>query len=215
VIDHAERQLYAWLQENMPIITEHHTSQALKANYHAFMQAHPECRLDLSYLRRFWLKQLAKTYGYPEAMMEDAFQAFWMARNEVSFYTGTLTALTALKQQYSLGVVSNGNADVHYIGIGHLFDFTVSAAEAGFAKPHPGIFELAYNKARQFQAIAPEQILYVGDDPNNDVAGANRFGMKSAWFNPENQVWKGEGAPHITVENLAELMAKLKSSSIS
>lgn len=215
VIDHAERQLYAWLQKNTPTITENHSFQELKTACRSFMQANPELRHDLSYLRRFWLKQLANTYAYPEDFMEEAFQAFWLARNEVNFYDGTLPVLESLKQDYSLGVISNGNADVHHIGIGHLFDFTVSAAEAGVAKPHMDIFELAYKKARQFQSIQPEQMLYVGDDPENDVVAANRFGMKSAWFNQYEQAWKGESTPHIIVQNLAELRSKLQIGSIS
>jgi putative hydrolase of the HAD superfamily len=214
VIDHAEHQLYAWLQKNTPIITRQYTFQALRSHCRAFIKDNPEHQHDLSYLRRSWLKQLANANGYSESIMEDAFQTFWLARNEVSFYAGTLSILASLKQRYSLGVISNGNADVHHIGVGHLFDFTVSAAEAGVAKPHPAIFELAYEKVTQTQMIKPEQILYVGDDPEKDVMGANRFGMKSAWFNPHKQTWKGESLPHIIVQNLAELQTRLNDGSI-
>lgn len=215
VIDHAERQLYAWLQQNTPHITGQHSFQELRASCRAFMQAKPELRHDLSHVRRLWLKQQAKAHGYPEVIMEEAFQVFWLARNEVNFYADTLATLEDLNQDYSLGVISNGNADVHHIGVGHLFDFTVSAAEAGVAKPHYDIFDLAYQKASQFQIIEPEQILYVGDDPEKDVMAASQYGMKSAWFNPHGEAWKGEDMPHITVQNLAELRFQLKRDGIA
>ena len=44
--------------------------------------------------------------------IEAGFQVFWHQRNNVIFYDGVLDMLANLSKKYSLGVITNGNADV-------------------------------------------------------------------------------------------------------
>ncbi len=54
-------------------------------------------------------------------------------------------------------------------------DCRISAADVGFLKPHPSIFELALET---IGATAAETV-FVGDDPEADVVGAQGVGMKA------------------------------------
>lgn len=52
-----------------------------------------------------------------------------------------------------------------------------AAADVGYLKPHPAIFEAALDCI----GTQPEETVFVGDNLNADVAGAQRVGMKAVW----------------------------------
>jgi HAD superfamily hydrolase (TIGR01549 family) len=76
-----------------------------------------------------------------------------------------------------MGVVSNWPPSLEQTleraGLRHYFDVVVSFGIVGFAKPHRRIFEIA----AEALGLAPTQILYVGDDLEDDALGAPRAGM--------------------------------------
>jgi HAD superfamily hydrolase (TIGR01509 family) len=201
VIARAEQRFYAWLQTHYPRITERHSPHELVQKRINYMQQYPELHYNLTRLRKEWLTTLAEEHDYPTTLVEPGFEVFWLARNEVTFFAGTLEVLEALSLRFLLGVISNGNASVQHIGVGHLFQFVHSAAEAGVAKPHPVIFQQALAKVD----IRPEQAVYVGDDPVRDIQGAASAGMRTVWFNPAGETWTGEQKPDAIINNLAQL----------
>ena len=201
VIERAEQRFYAWLQAHYPRITQRYSPEQLVKKRMNYMQQYPELHYNLTRLRQDWLALLAAEHDYPPALVEQGFAVFWLARNEVTFFEGALAVLEALSARFSLGVISNGNASVHHIGVGHLFQFVHSAAEAGVAKPHPAIFHQALAQV----GIAPHQAVYVGDDPVRDIQGAASAGLRTVWFNPEGQAWPGGQEPDAVIENHAQL----------
>lgn len=64
------------------------------------------------------------------------------------------------------------------LGIAELFDLIIYSAELGIHKPDPGIFDYA---ARQL-GVPNDACVFVGDDPNSDVAGALNAGMEVVWL---------------------------------
>ncbi|MEO0564477.1 MAG: HAD family hydrolase [Chloroflexota bacterium] len=52
-----------------------------------------------------------------------------------------------------------------------------AAADVGYLKPHPAIFEAALSCVD----VAPENAVFVGDNLNADIVGAQRIGMKAVW----------------------------------
>jgi HAD superfamily hydrolase (TIGR01662 family) len=52
-----------------------------------------------------------------------------------------------------------------------------AAADVGYLKPHPAIFEAALDCI----GTQPEETVFVGDNLNADIAGAQRVGMKAVW----------------------------------
>ncbi len=64
------------------------------------------------------------------------------------------------------------------LGIAELFDLIIYSAELGIHKPNPGIFDHA---ARQLD-VPNNACVFVGDDPDSDVAGALNAGMEVVWL---------------------------------
>lgn len=63
------------------------------------------------------------------------------------------------------------------LGIRGLLDAVVVSGDVGIVKPHPEIFLAAAARL----GLDPEAILFVGDNPRADIAGAAAVGMRTAW----------------------------------
>ena len=205
VIIHAEQCFYDWLSSYYPKITQKYSTQQLIEHRMAFMQAQQDNLHDLTYLRKRWMENLADELAYDYSYVDSGFEIFWQARNEVTFFEGTLNILEGLAKRFSLGVISNGNADVNHIGIGHLFDFALSSETAGVSKPHPDIF----HQALQLSGSQKHETVYVGDDPKRDVLGAHGAGLHAIWFNPKLTPWPGGRTPTAVIRHLNELEEKI------
>ncbi|MBS37911.1 MAG: haloacid dehalogenase [Thiotrichales bacterium] len=202
VIEAAEATFYEWLSENYPDVADGHDVASLSLHRRDTYQHHPDMRHDFTYLRKRWLHRLGNEKGHGDRLVEPGFDVFWRARNAVTLYDGAIEALASLASNYQVGALTNGNADVHFIGIGHWFHFVVNAADAGALKPAPNMFHHALDQAG---AKASESV-HVGDDPVNDVQGAALVGMKTVWINPDRRPWSHEGPkPDAVVGSVREL----------
>ena len=202
VILRAEQRFHDWLGENFPRISERYQPAALVKHRRKFFERFPAKGHDFTWLRKQWLAHIAEEAGYAhEQVVEPGFHVFWKARNEVELYEYTHELLGSLRERFRVGCITNGNADVHHIGIGHYFDFVVTAASAGAQKPAPRIFE----EALRAGDVSAEETLHVGDDAVRDVLGAGAIGMRTAWFNPRLTPWPGGKQPDHVVRNLREL----------
>jgi hypothetical protein len=63
---------------------------------------------------------------------------FFAARQRVELFDDALPALQFLSQRWPVVALSNGNANVHVVGIGEHFHASLSASAAGMAKPRRG-----------------------------------------------------------------------------
>ncbi len=89
-------------------------------------------------------------------------------------------ALTELKKDFLLGVVSNSmgkntRIDLTITGFIDLFDAIIISSEVGKRKPHPFIFESALKRLE----VKPSEAIFVGDDIYEDIYGAKQVGMKT------------------------------------
>ncbi len=206
VILNAEQKFYNWLKSYYPKITEKYSSQQLIQHRIAYMGAQQDNLHDLTTLRKGWMKNLASEFGFFDSnYIESGFEVFWLARNEVTFFDDTLNILGELSKDYSLGVISNGNADVNHIGVGHLFDFTLSSEKAGVSKPHKDIF----HQALKLASAKSHETVYVGDDPKRDILGAHGAGLHAIWFNPRLIAWPGGRTPTAVIQHLNQLQDKV------
>lgn len=201
VIHRAEQRFHAWLAAHYPRITRYLGLEAMIQHRQDWFGLRPHLHHDFTTLRKQWLAALAQEYGYDAGLVEPGFRIFWEARNQVQPYDDVLETLDLLKRHHVIGAITNGNADVHHIGIGHYFDFVVTAARAGAAKPSPQIFMTALDEA----GVAATEALHVGDDPERDVVGAAQVGMRTAWVNGRDQPWQGTVLPDLVVRHVGEL----------
>ncbi len=63
-------------------------------------------------------------------------------------------------------------------GLGHFFQWVITSVDAGVRKPAPGFFEYALARCR----LAKEDVLFVGNQLNTDIAGAEAFGIRTVWL---------------------------------
>ena len=202
VLANAEARLYEWIARTCPDIARTHSYDALAAHRRAHQASIPGIRHDLTRARILWLESLLGEWGYEADLAEAGFRVFREHRNAVTLFDGAARALGKLCERYSIGAITNGNADVHRIGIGHHFDFVVTPAEAGAAKPDPAMFELALNAA----GAPPGSVVHVGDDPVRDVAGAAALGLRTVWMNPEGRPWPDQARPDAEIRALDALV---------
>lgn len=207
VIHRAERKLAAWLAEHYPRIAERYGGEEMMALRRRIVEENPGRAHDFRFLRRTVMREMAREAAYEEAMADDAFDVFDRHRNEVEFFADVLPALERLRARYRLVAVTNGNADLGRIGVGHLFHGVVTAVSAGAPKPDPVIFERAVEHA----GTVPSRVVHVGDHPDHDVEGARRAGMRTVWVNRRDETWPETlEPPHAEVRDFDGLLKLLK-----
>jgi putative hydrolase of the HAD superfamily len=114
--------------------------------------------------------------------------------------------LGALGESHRLGLVSNfdhsptAQAILDRHRISSCFEVALISDDFGQRKPHPAIFREAL---RRIDAV-PEEALYVGDTPADDIVGARAAGLDVAWINRGGDA-QPDPAPSYTVRELTEL----------
>ncbi len=91
--------------------------------------------------------------------------------------------LVNLKQNYKLGIVTNGVAGLQRqkwlgCGLAPWFDAVAISGELGVGKPNPEIFEWIANQLQ----VPLETCIMVGDNADRDVQGGINAGIKTVWI---------------------------------
>jgi putative hydrolase of the HAD superfamily len=138
---------------------------------------------------RFWISAALESQGYhvlPEdARIAAAVDAYFSAfLDYCHLIPGTPEMLETLKGLYHLGLLSNfthgpaAREIIDQIGLTSFFDVVLISGELGYRKPHPVI----YRQFIQQLGVRRNRILYVGDDPEPDIIGAQQAGLQCVWF---------------------------------
>ncbi|MEJ2601879.1 MAG: HAD family hydrolase [Gammaproteobacteria bacterium] len=208
VIRRAERKLGDWLRQHYPRIPQRFAPADMMALREEVAAANPDQSHDFRFLRRAVMQEMARRVDYPESLADEAFDVFDRHRNEVEFFADVRPALEHLAGRYRLVAVTNGNADLHRIGVAHFFHGIVTAVSAGAPKPDRRIFEQAMEHA----GSDPGHVLHVGDHPDHDIEGARRAGLLTAWVNRRGETWPQTLLPpHVIVEDFHGLLDLLES----
>jgi len=173
----AEKVLAEWLHQHAPATALHTPPAAMLALRAEVAAEHPQWAHDLTAIRLETIRRALRRHGDDPALAELAFKVFFEARHAVTLYDDVLPGLERLAARYRLVAVSNGNAELHRIGLERFFCGSVSARLHGQAKPHPSIFQAACAAA----SAGPHQVLHLGDDLDTDVAGALAAGLHAGW----------------------------------
>ena len=107
---------------------------------------------------------------------------------------GVLEVISELARSRRVAIVTNGGGaqriKLAQIGLASIVRMVLVSEEVGFAKPDARIFE----RALAWSELAPEEILFVGDEPVIDLAPAASLGMATAW-RMRGAAWPAELAP--------------------
>lgn len=158
--------------------------------------------------------------GVDEARLDDAtidacLHAYnWSGMPDVVAFPEVNAVLAALRAGgMRLGLVTNAfqtmwmrDNELRRLGIApEQFDCRLSAADAGYIKPHPEIFV----KALACLGLPASAAIFVGDSPKDDIEGAQRAGMRAVLRQTEREVPPGI-TPDATIETLHDLFPILE-----
>jgi putative hydrolase of the HAD superfamily len=126
-------------------------------------------------------------------------------------YSDTIPVLEELRDRgYKIGLLTNSflpmwmrDVELEVYDLLQYLDARVTAADVGYLKPHPFI----YQRTLELLDTTPEKAVFVGDRPKNDIAGANDSGLISVLMDPPHLNRDLDGVvPDFTISSLTELL---------
>ena len=117
-----------------------------------------------------------------------------------------------LADGYRLAILTNGIREVQLARfkgspIEPFIEQVIISEDAGYSKPHPGIFDYAFSVLGHSDK---ETALMIGDSLSSDIAGGIGFGIKTCWYNPAGCPVLPGLEPDYEIANLKELLTLLK-----
>ena len=171
-------------------------------------QTHREACFD-SVLKFLLLKYTIDITGKTtiEEILRNYYQDIYSTRKVFPDVVPTLQTLQS--SGLRLGIISNTtnppfmkDYERELLGLDSFFEFSIYSSGVPYRKPHPSIFKLAASRLQ----LEEQEILYVGDDPENDVAGAQKVGMQTAWVNRDDEKLPEGIQPEFEVRALTDLL---------
>ena len=192
------------------IAIRHAQRQAMRRVFHSYLP------------RRFYLHRdlfrdaaagVLESFGVtPDpAHLERYRQLQWeLHRRDFALRDGVVETLEALRARgLHVGMVSNVDDDqlehlIDVAGLRQCFDSLLSSEAAGACKPDPAIFAEALRRAD----CAAEHTLFVGDTLAQDIAGANRAGMRSVliWHRDDTAPPTADVVPDHVIRRIPDLL---------
>lgn len=117
------------------------------------------------------------------------------------------------RQGVKLGIITNAfqpmwmrDRELAAAGLApELFACRTSSADVGYLKPHPAVFE----HTLQALEAAPAEAIFVGDNPEADIVGAQRVGLKAVLRTTNAPDSPAEIQPDGRIDSLEELFPLL------
>ena len=207
VIIRAEQRLHGWLLGAVPQID--YSPERTRGIRQRLLQEEASLAGRITELRRRVIESVLVDSGVARTtaslLADDAMEVFLQARNEIDLFEGAYEALSNLSLKYTLGALTNGNADVRRLGLDHLFSFVFSAEQVGAPKPDPALF----HSAIRWTGVTPREMVYVGDDPVLDIDAAKRTGLRTIWVRTDRKPEPGETIPDEIIGHVGDLPAAI------
>jgi putative hydrolase of the HAD superfamily len=155
------------------------------------------------------------TRSFAAALTEDHLTRYWTMQRQrhardFVLREGVRETLSMLRARgIHVGLVSNIDDDqlTHLLALARIeeqFDSILSSEQARSCKPDPSIFSEALRRA----GCPPHEVLFVGDSLQQDIAGANRVGLRSVliWSDPDRAPPAGEHQPRHVIRQIPEVL---------
>ena len=206
VISSAEIKTQEWLcnqENNLDGLFEQKNSLPIREK---LIAETPDLENNLTQLRKDFLYAAIIQRGYKpnkaKQLASSAFKIFYEERHNVTFFEGALEILEQLRNEFTLGALTNGNANYQKLGLSKYFSFGLSAADVNAAKPDAAMFLAGLQRAK----ANPDQAIHVGDNLVDDIWGANQVGIRTIWVNLNNSPRSNQDTvPNATVLNLWDI----------
>lgn len=161
------------------------------------------------------LVQAAEAVGVPVGTVEadELLRSYeWSAAPGTVIFPEVIETLKLFRENnLKIAIVTNAfqpmwmrdlEIEVHGI-LEHFPDCRISAADVGYLKPHPAIFQAALDQV----GATPDEAVFIGDNPIADIAGAQGAGMKAVLrvTTPAPPMLSGLIVPDAAINSLTEL----------
>ncbi|MCS7194430.1 MAG: HAD-IA family hydrolase [Meiothermus sp.] len=190
----------------------HSAGEGLWARY--TVQTHPALKVLSEWAPDFrvavWQEALGEQRIRDQALCEALAHRYLSERRLFPRYP-EVDALLERLRGYKLGLVTNGVPDLQRekltgASLQDWFQAVAVSGELDVGKPEQGIFE---HICRELN-VEPSACVMVGDNPERDIAGALRAGMRSVWvnrgFKPKDPRYQAD----LEVSNLLEMLPWLE-----
>ena len=166
----------------------------------------PERYDDFGDIRRFLGAEIAEL---PHSERERIVEVF--ARHEVGRIPEIYAeAIRQLARSHLLGLLSNiwspsynFEVELDRVGLRDHFTVRIWSSDHGSIKPSSRLFQMAVDAFD----IDPARVLYVGDSPQRDIAGAKAVGMAAAWIENEIRPLTAEvPSPDLIISDVTQLL---------
>lgn len=154
-----------------PVVVEHRFRAAFKAQSDAGERQRGDGRA-------FWGPVVKSAVGVDDDVLVEQLWAHYLEPRAWWVDLGALEALGQVARTgVKLGIISNWDTRLRTLynrfALDRMFPVLVCSAEVEVDKPDPEIFRVACTAA----GVRPGEAVHIGDDPVNDVEGANRAGL--------------------------------------
>lgn len=218
---HAERNALSDVRGRYLEIFGTLSVDALQEQYHTInaplWRRYADGKIDKETVKHERFARLLEALNAPHA---DAgrIHRYYMQRyaEHWQFVPGARDAFTTLAEHVSVGVLTNGFAEVQekkldrFPTLRERSAAVVLCEEAGPLKPNPQAFAHATAQTE----VDADQILYVGDSYRSDVEGGQNAGWRVAWYAPNGTDGRTVGDRGFDFESWDALLDRLNELSI-
>lgn len=163
-------------------------------------------RLKKEELRVLRFHLALKDFGVDDYAMAQHIGETYIALSprKTALFPGVIEVLDYLQPKYEMAIITNGFSEVQQVklaacGLNKYFERYFISDQIGHAKPHPRIFHAAVTAFN----VSKKSVLMIGDNWENDIAGAKQYGMDQVFFNPKKL--PHEGKPTYEISAIGEL----------
>lgn len=115
------------------------------------------------------------------------------------------------KAGYKTGLITNGDHALQYkklrmLSLENRFDEIMVSGDWDVHKPEKEIFDIMREKFM----FAPNEMVYVGDNPINDIMGARNAGWKTVWMNSTGYWDETAARADVEIRSVAQVLDAIK-----
>ncbi|NVJ65212.1 MAG: HAD-IA family hydrolase [Gammaproteobacteria bacterium] len=182
VIEQCLAKLYQFLCLHEPKIQSHFTIDSMERISQQLIQLQKPEYENMTVLRKSVIRQMLQEVGGDLSLINPAFAVFYHWRNQINIPNKSKRLLEQLQKKYNLVATSNGNSNLHKIGLAQYFDKHMIAGIHGRAKPSPEMI----NKLLAHYQLEPHQLLHIGDSHATDILSAKAANVQSIILDHNN-----------------------------
>ncbi|WP_080847980.1 HAD family hydrolase [Cytobacillus gottheilii] len=150
-------------------------------------------------------QQVVSEFEITDITWEELLQDYLIHfKNHCIAFPNLIRMLAELKSKnLALGLITNGKGqfqmdNIKALGIRDYFNTILISEWEGIKKPDPQLFKRALHQLN----VTPNESIFVGDHPDNDIKAARNIGMKGIW--KKDFQWNYAAADFI-IEDLGEV----------